>query len=244
MLFRSGTSNTAPSLVEQYSKLREEQGVSNLETRLTDINAQIQAKRDEFNKFKRDSEGQGRGITTSIISGQQKKVADQLQTEMDSLAREGEILTNQLNTKNNFISTIMNLTGKDYENAKVEQQQTFDNNYKIQTLYNAQASESQRLASTYLTSLTNLIQTSGVNWDTMDNNTRATIYQKELEAGWVPGTLESFARVKPKANLLATIDGYDADGNGIISLLYADENGNPGIMRTMGTGTKNQTPLS
>lgn len=95
-----------------------------------------------------------------------------------------------------------------------------------------------------LTQLNNLIATSGKSWDEVPDEIKQQITQLEKTSGMPIGSMELFAKTKPKANLLATQNGVDGSGNDIISFIYADENGNPGVVQTIKTGGKSKVPGS
>jgi hypothetical protein len=64
----------------------------------------------------------------------------------------------------------------------------------------------------------------------------------ELQAGLPAGTVETFAKSQPGAKLLTTVNGVDSSGHDIISFVYADKNGNPGVVKTIRTGGMSKVP--
>src|ERR1044072_487793 len=104
-----------PNLVDTYNKLRGDQGIAGLETSLTDIRKQKLELKNQLNEFENRTSGQGRtqGEVDTAIGVESKK----LQEQYDRLTTEESSLVDQLNTKNSVIETIINLTGKDYDNA-------------------------------------------------------------------------------------------------------------------------------
>lgn len=95
-----------------------------------------------------------------------------------------------------------------------------------------------------LTQINNLISNSGKSWDQVPEELKKQITILEQQAGMPVGIMAEFVKSKPKANLLATTQGTDASGNDIISFVYADENGNPGVVQTIKTGGKSKPPGS
>ena len=95
-----------------------------------------------------------------------------------------------------------------------------------------------------LTQINNLISNSGKSWDEIPQELKDQITTLEKQANMPVGVMEAFSKSKPKANLLATTQGTDASGNDIISFIYADENGNPGVVQTVKTGGKSKPPGS
>lgn len=91
-------------------------------------------------------------------------------------------------------------------------------------------------ARTNLNAIQNMIIESNKGWDTIPDALKQDILKLEKDSGLPTGTLEAFTRAKPKAKLMATNSGYDSAGREIISFVYEDEDGNPGVVKTVKTG--------
>jgi hypothetical protein len=240
---------TKPDLVGTFDALRQSQGVTDVETELADIRANKLKLKNEYNEFVSGVNGQGRtqGDVNSATSEQARKI----NIELDRLNVAETLATERLNSKNKYIETVMNLTEKDYSNAVQDYNTEFAKNLQIQTQLNTQDdredAEQNRLrddARAYLSTVSNFLTTSGKTLNEVDPTMKAEINKRELQAGFPAGTLETFLKVKPKANLIATKDGVDASGQAVVSLIYSDENGNPGIVKTIplkGVYTKTQS---
>lgn len=233
------TAPKAPSMLETYKTLTEEQGLNADNTELADIRAQKLKLQDQYNAEKRELQGGG-GIVQSFYEGAISEKGRAAQALMDNLNTREELVLDRINTKNAFISTVMGLTQTDYENASKEYDAEYNRNLNAQQIYNSEATEAKQNASAYLTSVSTLIQNSGKSLKDLDTSMLNDIRTAELKAGWIPGTLETFMTANPKAKILSTSEGYDANGNGLITFIYSDENGNPGMIRTVGTGTKKE----
>jgi len=225
----------APNLTETYKSLRETEGIQSLEDEITSIRQQKLALQDELTKERRQLIGEG-GITQGFLSGTLSEKARRLQDELDVLSRQESLVNDRLTTKLNYIDKIITLTDKDYQTASAEYDKEFSKNYQVQELYNAQANEQEKDALSRLTTIINLSKDSGIDWSSIDQSMRNEINKAEVQAGLIPGTIETFMRAKPKANLLATVNGQDESGNPITTFIYADESGNPGIVQTVRTG--------
>ncbi len=232
---------TAPSLTAKYEELRTSQGVVPIEEEITSIRTEKADLLAQLSKFKKaEPVGVVQGFATGRISEEQQNVQDRI----DFLTRQESASVDRLNNKNKYIETVMDLTETDYDNAVQQYNTTFSQNIQMQnTLQNyktVEQAEENRIrddARAYLTSVNNMIQNSGKSWDDVDMAMKADITATELKAGYAPGTLEAFARSKPKANLLGSRDGYDASGNAITTLLYDDGLGGikTTIVKTGGT---------
>jgi len=218
-----GTKPVTPNLTAKFEKLRTAGKIPEIETELTSVRNEKQLVIDELNKYRRGLEGIAGG-TVSIFAGKEGEAARIAQDRLDVLNRQESLVVDKLNSKNKYIETVMNLTGQDYDNARQTYNDEYNKNLQIQQIYNKEVNETQQDAQAYLTSVTNLISNSGKSWADIDEGMKADIYNYELKAGWAPGTLAAFARSKPKANVVATSTGYDADGNQMVTII-SDENG-------------------
>lgn len=91
-------------------------------------------------------------------------------------------------------------------------------------------------ARTNLNAIQNMIIESNKGWDTIPDQLKKDILDLEKKSGLPGGTIEAFTRAKPKAKILSTSQGYDRAGNEIVSFVYEDEDGNPGVVKTVKTG--------
>ena len=239
----AGGKPAAPKLIEEYQKLRDEGGVVKIEDELTAIRTEKDELLAQFSAFKRK---EPTGVTAGFAQGRISEEAQNVQDRIDFLTRQENAKVEQLNNKNKYIETVMNLTGDDYDNAVKRYDTEFSQNIQMQTALNqyktTQAAEENRLrddARAYLTSVGNLVKDSGKSWDDIDSAMKADIRAAELRAGFAPGTLEAFARSKPKAALLGSRDGYDQSGAAITTLIYDDGLGGikTTIVKTGGTKT-------
>lgn len=114
----------APSLTDIFKKMQEEQGILTMEDELSTIKGETDKLVTDLQTFKRTEQaagGQTQGFTTGRISEQEALVRDKL---FDMQRRE-QILVDRLNTKNQYISNVLKLTGEDYDNVK----QAYDTNF-------------------------------------------------------------------------------------------------------------------
>jgi len=112
---------------------------------------------DELAKETRQFTSEG-GITQGFLGGTLSARAQALQDRLDTLNTQETLLNDQLNSKNTYISTIMNLTGQDYTNSVNAYNTAYTENYQAQQLYNSEASVIQQDASAYLTSIQQMIK--------------------------------------------------------------------------------------
>jgi len=90
-------------------------------------------------------------------------------------------------------------------------------------------------ANVNLTFMQNSMISSGKTWDDLDSTQQAMIYKLEVQAGIAPGTTQSFMNEKPDSEVLAQTTGYDASGNQVVTFIYKDKDGKPGVVETVKT---------
>ncbi len=177
------------SLAESFKQLREQSGVSNLETNLTLINNNKLKLQQELAQFKRTEPYTG--VSTGFATGRMSERQQELQKELDSLNTESALLTDQINTKNDYINAVMKLTQTDYEAATKKFNEDFTKNYQAQELYSTQEDKNVSMATAYLTSMKNMLSETGKKWSDLDPSTQATIKSKELQAGLPVGATQA-----------------------------------------------------
>lgn len=185
----------------------------------------------------------GEGTPQGIVDVLTDTKAKSMQIQLDSLNAAEQVASNALGNAMTYVKTMMDAQSTDYTNALNAYNSSFDRAYKFQDLFNTAASDQQKNAAAYLGSVQSMIANGGVNWNTLDPAMKATIQMKEAQAGWPAGTLESFAKLKPGANIIGTINGVDASGRNTVTFVYAKPDGTPGMMQTVNTGSYKETPL-
>lgn len=176
----------------------------------------------------------GEGTPQGIVDALSNEQAKNFQIQMDTLNQQEALASSQLSNAMTFTQMYMTAAGTDYTNAVNHYQTQFDNAYKIQSLYNQTATQEQNNASAYLNTVATMIGQTGIDWSTASPSMKATIQAMEAQAGWPAGTLETFAKVKPGANILGTQNGVDpTTGHQTTSIIYAGPDGKPGVITTV-----------
>ena len=230
----STTGPTAPNLVDTYNKLRADNNLDNLESQVNDVNKSINDLDAAYLAGTHKVEGQLAPM--EILQGRTNVLQQQYNEQRTVLVNQQNELNQQITQKNNVISQMMTLTQQDYTNARSAYNDSFDQALQLQQLHNTEQNTAQDNARANLNILANAISTSGKNWNDVSASMKTSIQQLELQAGLPAGSMQTFITTKPKANLLATVNGTDSSGNDIVTFVYADENGNPGMVRTLKTG--------
>jgi hypothetical protein len=225
----------APNYVDQYQKLRQSQGITSLEDQVTADESQKADLLDALDKQKRQDVGSGE-VTTGMAAGRLSVAAQNIQDKIDAINRREAISQANLTTKNNYISSVMSFTEKDYGAVNDAYNTAFNQALSAQNSFNTEQSKKATQdnlvvdnARANLTAMNNVLANSSpeqIQTYFNDPNNVNAIQQLELQAGIQPGTFQAFANAKPKANVVGTSTGYDANGKGITSIINQDSQGN------------------
>jgi hypothetical protein len=246
----AGSFPEAPDLVKQFRDLRAAENVDALEGDVTRTADEIRKLTAAHRAGQQKIEGSLAPM--QVIRGEQRELENQFQQQREVMSVELQAKADILRIKQDTIGTIMNLTSQNFQNAKeayttkfnmaMEAQRMFMQKQEFElsrsSLLNQIENQKRDDARANLSVLNNMMAESGKTWANADPGMLAQLRSLELRAGLPAGSMEAFSRSKPKANLLAQIDGFDSAGNGVVTFIYADENGNPGMVRTVKTGTR------
>lgn len=238
-----GAPPATPDSVKTFNDLNAKYGITDLEAKLADTTKQISDLQAKQTASKKALEGQGLGVIKPVISGEQAKIDEQANAQLSLLQNDRSFIADQINTKNNTIQTIMNLSQTNYSNAKNAYDTKFSQAVQTQSAISALKTEqmteedhAQTIASANLTTLQGMIKESGKTWDQLDLSTKMQLQTLELKAGLPVGSLQEFMTAVPAGKILATTTGVDEKGNPAVNFIYADAKGNPGVVRTVSTG--------
>jgi hypothetical protein len=126
----------APKLTDLYQKLRSDNDVQTLETTLSDLKAQ----EDELQAGLRQTRTSERNklVSTSVIAGRIGKAEQQAMEEIDFIGRQKTRVNDELQMRYGVISTMMDLTQKDYENASRDYNDQFNRNIQVYNVFRAE----------------------------------------------------------------------------------------------------------
>ena len=176
----------------------------------------------------------GEGTPQGIVDVLTNEKAKGMQIQMDTLNQAAQLASTNLSNAMTFVNMHMQAAGSDYQNAMTAYDDQFSRAYQIQTMYNQTATQQQNNASAYLNTVANMIGQTGVDWTNVNPAMKATVQAMEAQAGWPQGTLESFAKIKPGANILGTVNGVDpTTGQNTTSFIYSGTDGQPSVIKTV-----------
>lgn len=235
-----------PGYVDKYTQLRADQGISTLEDQSTAIDQQVQTLRDALNKENMGTGTSSGAETQGVFTGRMNEKAKNIQLQIDSLTGQQAIIQSRLTTKNGFISTMMDLSEKDYTASKAEYDKTFTDNLQLQNAFSLEQSREttsdvkvQNEARSMLSTMATVLKNNKGSWDTLSSDQQAQISDIETQAGLPQGTMKALTTVDPNATI-KYISGksYDAKGNEFVTAVKVDADGNPVTTKLYTGGVK------
>ncbi len=110
----------APTMnyTQTYNDLIAKNGVSDLETQLNNLKNQANTINDQFTVNKHAEESKSGLVPINVVEGRVSEQAKNSQDQLNTVLRQQDSVTNQLNSKYNTINQLMTLRGLDYGVAK------------------------------------------------------------------------------------------------------------------------------
>lgn len=227
--------NTAPSLysaVDEYNKLRSDQGVAADETSLNAINTQISQAQEELNQFKQtNSAGMPEGGYLGSISEAERN----MNFRLDSLNLQAKTISDRINTKNTYINTMVNLGEQDYNTAYKEYTDAYNQNYQAVQLYNSEQSQQKQDAMTGFTTIANLLKDKNIT--TLDPAVSQQLDTLALQAGLPQGLFQSVIAATPDEKILSPVTVDNGDGSKSIYFYTQSADGTPHLKSVQSVGS-------
>lgn len=191
----------APTLyksAEEFKKLREEQGVVKDEEELASIRNEAALGKEELRQYKATA---GQGTTEGGRLGMVSEAERNLNFRQEGLAIRESAVVDRLNSKNSYISTIVNLGQQDYASANAEYIQEYNKNVKAIEMYNTELDNEQKDALTGFTTIANLLQDK--NLSEIDPNLSTQLDSLALKAGLPQGLFQNVIKALPNEKILS-----------------------------------------
>jgi len=224
----TGETTPAPpeelDLESEQAKLMTQYQTEPLETELVDIDKQMADLSALYETA--ISQEKGRSAPGAIIRARQAKFSEEQRIELDRLTRQKIAIQEQLNVKYNMINTVMNLKQMDYQTARQNYEWEYDKAVQAQQLLSTEQDKQKKDAQAVLNTTINLFSSAQLLWTDLSDEQQLSINKMEMTAGIPTGTVQAFMMVKPQAKLISSVNGYDAQGNAITTLIYDEGNGN------------------
>jgi len=223
----------------EFQKLREEQGVADLETQAVDLESQLEAELANLRAFRAEElSGAGTlGFARGRISAEERAVQEQV----DFINRQLRTINARLKVKNQNIRDIMNLQEADFQDAKEQYERDFEINLGILNQITAEEDKQDLHDRTTYQTLTNFFK--DVALDEIPETTMDRIEVLEARIGYPTGTFRAVKEALPDSKTVMHGTSFDADGNQFAWFVQQAPNEEPVVVRvdTGGVSTKKIT---
>lgn len=216
--------------VEEYETMRQNMGVADLETTLTDLKAQLEQEYATTRARRFDAEG--KPVAMGVIAGRVSEIERQQNERVDALGRQINVINDQLTTAYNVISTYMNFMSLDYQDAVNAYNTEFSRNLQIYNLIDEEMDEQMANARANLQVYQNAILSGNINYASLPTSQKAFISKLEVQAGLPVGFTGT---LKPDEKVLYS-GTRTADGVKYLDTITQGSNGQP-ITNTITLGS-------
>lgn len=201
------------SLVDAYTGLQQSKGVDKMQADIRGIEEEEAALDAELRKFRvSESEGQ----SANFVGGRISEAERNLLERKDYMLRQKNSLVDELNATNKTIETIMNLTDKDYANARDEYEKEFSQNLQLMQAYQTSEDREADNARANLTTIFNAMEKGTVDAAGFSDAQQAFMNDLEMKAGLPIGFYQSIKAALPEDKIISTTTRETAGGK------YAD----------------------
>lgn len=203
------TAPTPPNFENLYESLRTSQGVADLETQLNTAKQEQTKLQNDLLTAQHGEEGMGRPL--EIVTGRKSKLAEQTNERLNTLTGVINSITDQLNTKNNYISTVMSLTQQDYQTASQQYNDNFSRNYQLFSALQTQQEKELTVANTQVKTLIDLHKDYPTAFQNPTQSDLANWNNLEMKAGLPQGFIQGIISITPKTDISHWVNGKDGN---------------------------------
>jgi hypothetical protein len=230
------TPKPTEDLVGTYTQYRTQYGIDGLESQLNDLNTQLTAAQAAA-QARQVAEGNKPGVATNVIQGRQSEAQIQDNQAITAIQSQIKTVNDQLTTKYNVVSTLMNLTEKDYQEAASDYDNQVSENISLfNTLNNINEqdkTDAQRIQDSARSSLQivyNQLAANGTDTSSLPDSTKTLLTKLEVQAGLPAGFYETIKSKNPKADIVSTTTRVEANGAKYADIITQDSStGKPNL---------------
>ena len=188
--------------LEEFNRLREEQGVAELETELNRLRSEQRDIVAENRARRFDAEG--KPVPLGVISGRVSEIERQSNERLDVVNRQLSTITDQLNTSYGVIETFINLGSQDFQDATRAYNDEFNRNLQIYKLVDEEIDEQRATARANLQTYQNAIIKGSIDYNSLSDDQKVFVNKLELQSGLPLGFTASLKQDSPDSKVLST----------------------------------------
>jgi hypothetical protein len=147
------------------------------------------------------------------------------------MQRTKSVITDELNTKYNIISTLVNYKGLDYQDAVTSYDKEFNRNLQIYDIISTKQDKAETAARANLQIYTNAVINGNIDYNGLSADEKLMIQKLEIQSGLPAGFISSIKK-DPKADILFT-----STDNGVTQVGIRNADGTISVQK-YGTSTK------
>lgn len=198
-----------PNETDQYNALRTTYGVDDLESSLSDLNAQATTLKNALSVQKGSEEN--KAVPMNVIEGRESEETNQTNAKLGQINDQIAAISGQLQTKYAVIDNVMKYTQQDYTNASddydkqyTENLSTFNTVKGIEDDEITAQDKAQDDARSNLQIIYNNLSTGTVDPSTISPAESATISKLETQAGLPQGFYTQIVSKNPTSSIVST----------------------------------------
>lgn len=217
----------APRYVDTLNSLRGAYDLDTLESEVNTLNAEYEKINADMRM--RSNYQMDQPVRMGTIAGRVGEVERQERERLDYVRRQIQTKTDQVNSANSVINTMMNAYKGDYEEAKVMYKEQKNQALAVMDSFNVMrkqeldaVDDARDDAKANLTVLYNNFSEGSMSTSTMNATQMQQIAKLEMQAGFPPGTFLDIRSTSPDKELKNTQEIYDVNGNKTLQFVMQD----------------------
>ena len=223
--------------VNLYNQMREQYGVTGLETAVTDLKAQVEEQ--VAIKRQRSQAQEAKPVALGVIAGRVGEIERQENERIDALNRQLNTYNDQLNTAYNMVSTFMNYAGLDYQDAVTAYNNEYNKNLQIYKLVDEEMDEQTAQARANLQTFQNAIEKGNITYSQLPSATKSMITKLEVQSGLPAGFTSALRSSDANGKVLSTTT-REIGGQKFIDVVMQMPDGSMKV-KTQGVGAVDQS---
>lgn len=215
------------SQTQMMTELRDQYGISDLESELNDLKAQ--AEEIEAQKRLRQQSAEGKQTSMSVISGRVSEIERQENERLDAINRQINAKYNEYQTKNNVVQMMMSANNTDYQNAVEQYNQKYNQRMQMINVikgYEDEAkSDAEKAQDTARANLNIAIEAfKGKDFDSLSTAQQAQITALATQAGVPTTLLDGLIKESKNSDILYNSTRTGSDGYEYMDIIMRDPN--------------------